>query len=173
MTFPLVFLSVVTVGVGIVTTLGGFCDWSWASFGSIVSAAGTAYTVHFNTQIAATSTVIAVISIALATYIYKGETQPIADRLYAMFPRLHRWAYKRFYFDEVYMFVTHKILFRFVSYPVQWIDEHIINGLIDFAAWGANEGGETLRPCQSGDVRQYATWFLAGTVALTLLLLCL
>ena len=44
MTFPLVFLSIVTVGVGVVTTLGGFCDWSWASFGSIVSAAGTAYT---------------------------------------------------------------------------------------------------------------------------------
>ena len=64
MTFPLVFLSIVTVGVGVVTTLGGFCDWSWASFGSIVSAAGTAYTVHFDPQVAATSTVIAILSIA-------------------------------------------------------------------------------------------------------------
>ena len=69
MTFPLVFLSIVTIGVGVVTTLGGFCDWSWASFGSIVSAAGTAYTVHFDPQVAATSTVIAILSIALATYI--------------------------------------------------------------------------------------------------------
>lgn len=173
MTFPLVFLSIVTVGVGVVTTLGGFCDWSWASFGSIVSAAGTAYTVHFDPQVAATSTVIAILSIALATYIYKGEKQPIADKLYATFPRLHRWAYKRFYMDEVYQFVTHKILFRYVSRPVQWIDEKIINGLIDFTAWGANEAGETIRPWQSGDVRQYAVWFITGTVALTLLLLCL
>ncbi len=173
MTFPLVFLSVVTVGVGVVTTLGGFLDWSWASFGSIVSAAGTAYTVHFDPQVAATSTVIAILSIALATYIYKGDKQPVADKLYATFPRLHRWAYKRFYLDEVYMFVTHKILFRFVSYPVRWIDEHIINGLIDFSAWGANEAGETIRPWQSGDVRQYAVWFLTGTVALTLVLLCI
>ena len=173
MTFPLVFLSIVTVGVGVVTTLGGFCDWSWASFGSIVSAAGTAYTVHFDPQVAATSTVIAILSIALATYIYKGEKQPIADKLYAPFPRLHRWAYKRFYMDEVYQFVTHKILFRYVSRPVQWIDEKIINGLIDFTAWGANEAGETIRPWQSGDVRQYAVWFITGTVALTLLLLCL
>ena len=173
MTLPLVFLSIVTVGVGVVTTLGGFCDWSWASFGSIVSAAGTAYTVHFDPQVAATSTVIAILSIALATYIYKGEKQPIADKLYATFPRLHRWAYKRFYMDEVYQFVTHKILFRYVSRPVQWIDEKIINGLIDFTAWGANEAGETIRPWQSGDVRQYAVWFITGTVALTLLLLCL
>ncbi len=173
MTFPLVFLSIVTVGVGVVTTLGGFLNWEWASFGSIVSAAGTAYTVHFDPQVAATSTVIAILSILLATYIYKGEKQPIADKLYATFPRLHHWAYKRFYMDEVYQFVTHKILFRYVSRPVQWIDEKIINGLIDFTAWGANEAGETIRPWQSGDVRQYAVWFITGTVALTLLLLCL
>lgn len=173
MTFPLVFLSIITVGVGVVTTLGGFINWEWASFGKFVSAAGTIYTVHFDPQVAATSTVIAILSIALATYIYKGEKQPIADKLYATFPRLHRWAYKRFYMDEVYQFVTHKILFRCVSRPAQWIDEKIINGLIDFTAWGANEAGETIRPWQSGDVRQYAVWFLTGAVALTLLLLCL
>lgn len=173
MTFPLVFLSIITVGVGVVTTLGGFLSWEWSSFGKFVSAAGTIYTVHFDPQVAATSTVIAILSIALATYIYKGEKQPIADKLYATFPRLHRWAYKRFYMDEVYQFVTHKILFRCVSRPAQWIDEKIINGLIDFTAWGANEAGETIRPWQSGDVRQYAVWFLTGAVALTLLLLCL
>ena len=173
MTFPLVFLSIITVGVGVVTTLGGFLNWEWASFGKFVSAAGTIYTVHFDPQVAATSTVIAILSIALATYIYKGEKQPIADKLYATFPRLHRWAYKRFYMDEVYQFVTHKILFRCVSRPAQWIDEKIINGLIDFTAGGANEAGETIRPWQSGDVRQYAVWFLTGAVALTLLLLCL
>ena len=154
MTFPLVFLSIITVGVGVVTTLGGFLNWEWASFGKFVSAAGTIYTVHFDPQVAATSTVIAILSIALATYIYKGEKQPIADKLYATFPRLHRWAYKRFYMDEVYQFVTHKILFRCVSRPAQWIDEKIINGLIDFSAWGANEAGETIRPWQSGHVRQ-------------------
>lgn len=171
MTFPLCFLSVVTVGVGIVTTLGGFLDWDWASFGSLVSAAGTQYTVHFNAQVALTSTVIAIASIALATYIFKGEQQPIADKMYALAPRLHHWAYRRFYMDEVYMFVTHKILFRCVSRPVQWIDNNIINGLIDFSAWGANEGGESLRSLQSGDVRHYAVWFITGSVALTLILL--
>ena len=173
MTFPLIFLSVITVGVGVVTTLGGFLHWEWASFGSIVSAAGTSYTIHFNPQIAATSTIIAVVAIVLATYIFKGEKQPIADKMYKAAPRLHRWAYKRFYMDEVYMFVTHKILFRFVSKPVAWIDEKIINGFIDFTAWGANEGGESIRNTQSGDVRHYAVWFISGAVALTLVLLAI
>ena len=173
MTFPLVFLSIVTVGVGVVTTLGGFLGWDWASFGSIVSASGEAYTVHFSPSVAVTSTVIAVIAIAAATYIFKGETQPVADRMYAAAPRLHRWAYRRFYMDEVYMFVTHKVLFRFVSRPVAWIDEKIINGLIDFSAWSANEGGESIRSWQSGDVRHYAVWFITGAVAITLILLAI
>ena len=173
MTFPLIFLSCVTVGVGIFTTLGGFLHWDWASFGSFVTASGTAYTIHFDPQIAITSTLIAIISICLATYIFKGEEQPIADKMYSLAPNLHRWAYKRFYMDEVYQFVTHKILFRYVSVPVQWIDEHIINGFIDFTAWGANAGGESIRTTQDGDVRSYAVWFITGVIAITLLLICL
>jgi NADH-quinone oxidoreductase subunit L len=57
--------------------------------------------------------------------------------------------------------------------PVQWIDEHIINGFIDFTAWGANAAGESARSWQNGDVRNYAVWFLSGAVGLTLLLLCI
>ncbi|MBQ0072599.1 MAG: NADH-quinone oxidoreductase subunit L [Prevotella sp.] len=173
MKFPLVFLCVITMGVGIVTTLGGFLEWDWASFGSLVTADGTAYTVHFDPAIAATSTIIACISIALATYIFKGETQPIADKMYAAAPKLHRWAYKRFYMDEVYQFVTHKILFRYVSTPVAWIDEKIINGFIDWTAWSANAGGESIRNWQNGDVRNYAVWFICGVIALTLMLIAL
>ena len=173
MKFPLIFLTVITVGVGVITTLGGFLDWEWASFGSLVSASGKSYTIHFNLQIALTSTIVACASIGLATWIFKGESQPVAERMYASFPRLHKWAKHRFYMDEVYQFVTHKIIFRWISRPVQWIDETIINGLIDFTAWGANEGGESIRSWQSGDVRHYAAWFISGAVAITLILLAI
>ncbi len=175
MTFPLIFLTVITVGVGIFTTLSGFGvpGFEWASFGNLVTPDTTAYTVHFDITTAIISTVVACCSIALATYIYKGESQPVADRLYATFPRLHKWAKNRFYMDDVYQYVTHKIMFRCISKPVAWIDETIINGLIDFSAWGANEGGESIRSWQSGDVRHYAVWFISGAVALTLILLAI
>ena len=172
MTIPLIVLSVITVGVGVYSTLAGFLGWG-GSFGSFVTANGQDYTIHFDTQIAVTSTIIALISIAVATYIYKGEQQPIADRLYKTFPKLHRAAYKRFYQDEIWQYVTHRIIFRCVSTPIAWFDRHIVDGTFNFMAWGANEAGESLRPWQSGDVRQYAVWFLTGAVALTLLLLAL
>ena len=172
MTIPLIVLCLITVGVGIYTTLGGFLGWG-GSFGSFVSATGQDYTIHFNTQIALTSTIIAFLSIGLATYIYKGEQQPIADTLYKKFPNLWRAAYKRFYQDEIWQFVTHKVIFRCVSMPIAWFDRRVIDGTFNFLAWGTNEAGESIRPWQSGDVRQYVVWFLTGAIALTLILLAL
>ena len=172
MTLPLIVLCVITVGVGVYTTIAGFAGLG-GSFGSFVTANGQDYTIHFNLQIAITSTVIAIASICLATYIYKGEQQPIADRLYRTFPQLHRAASKRFYMDEVYQYVTHRIIFRCVSTPIAWFDRHVIDGTFDFLAWSANEAGETIRPWQSGDVRRYAVWFLTGAVAIALVLLAI
>ncbi len=172
MTIPLIVLCIITMGVGIYSTIAGFAEWG-GSFGHFVTASGREYTIHFDKQIAATSTIIAILSICLATYIYKGESQPIADRLYKTFPRLHRAAYKRFYQDEIWQYVTHRIIFRCVSTPIAWFDRHVVDGTFNFLAWGANEAGESIRPWQSGDVRQYAVWFLTGTVALTLILLCI
>ena len=172
MTVPLIILSLITVGVGVYTTLAGFLGWG-GSFGQFVNAEGTNYVIHFDHQIALTSTIIAILSICLATYIYKGEKQPIADRLYKTFPNLWRAAYKRFYQDEIWQFVTHKIIFRCVSMPIAWFDRRVIDGTFNFMAWGTNEAGESIRPWQSGDVRQYVVWFLTGAVALTLILLCL
>ena len=171
MTVPLIVLCIITVGVGVYTTIAGFTGMG-GSFGSFVSAAGTDYTIHFDTKVAATSTIIAIISICLATFIFKGETQPVADKLYKTFPKLHRAAYKRFYQDEIWLFVTHKIIFNLVSKPIAWFDRHVIDGTFNFMAWGAAEGGESIRSWQSGDVRNYAVWFLTGAVALALVLLC-
>ena len=171
MTIPLIVLCVITVGVGVYTTIAGFAGWG-GSFGSYVTASGKEYVIHFDTQIALTSTIIAILSICLATYIYKGERQPVADRLYKAMPRLHRAAYKRFYQDEIWLFVTHKIIFNLVSKPIAWFDRHVIDGTFNFMAWGTSEAGESIRSWQSGDVRQYAVWFLTGAVALTLILLC-
>ena len=172
MTVPLIILCCITLGVGIYTTLAGFLGWG-GSFGSFVSANGQDYTIHFDHKIALTSTVIAILSICLATYIFKGEKQPIADKLYKTFPNLWRAAYKRFYQDEIWQFVTHKIIFRCVSMPIAWFDRRVIDGTFNFMAWGTNEAGESLRPWQSGDVRQYVVWFLTGAVALTLVLLAI
>lgn len=159
MTLPLIILSVITVFAG------------WMPFGHFISATGTAYDIHLDSSVAITSSVIAVLSIALATYIYAGKKQPVADKMQAALPRLHQWAYKRFYMDEVYQFVTHRIIFRYISRPIAWFDRHIIDGFFDFLAWGTQRLSLCIRGLQNGSVQTYAFVFFLGTLVLLLIMI--
>ena len=161
MTAPLVVLTLITLVAGFIP------------FGHFVSASGQSYDIHLDWTVAGTSIAIAIVSILLATYIYRGERQPVAEALKRSFPRLHRAAYKRFYQDEIWQYVTHRIIFRWISRPLAWIDRHIVDGLLNGIAAVTNLAGESLRPLQDGDIRTYAIWLLTGCVGLTLLLVYL
>ena len=159
MTVPLMFLAAVTIVAGFIP------------FGHFVSSNGEAYTIHLDWGVAGTSIAIAVISIAVATYMYKGEKQPVADALAHRFNGLWTAAYHRFYIDEVYQFITHRIIFGCISRPIAWWDRHVVDGFFDFLAWGANATSDEIRGLQSGRIQQYTFVFLLGTLALILLLL--
>ncbi|WP_444383447.1 NADH-quinone oxidoreductase subunit L [Prevotellamassilia timonensis] len=154
MTFPLMFLALVT------------CVAGFIPFGHFVSADGQLYDIHLDWNVAGTSIIIAVASIFLATYMYIGERQPQADALAEKFGKLHRWAYKRFYMDEVYQYITHHIIFAHISKPIAWFDRHVIDGFFNFLAWGTNALSFRIRGLQSGSVQGYAYVFLLGTLIL-------
>ena len=159
MTIPLIFLALVTCGAGFIP------------FGHFISSNGESYTIHLDWTVAGTSIVIALLSIALATYMYKGSKQPVADSLQRRFSGLWTAAYHRFYIDEVYQFITHKIIFRCISKPIAWFDRHVIDGTFDFIAWAANAASDSIRGFQSGQIQQYTYVFLCGALALILLLI--
>ena len=159
MSFPLMFLALVTV-------VGGFIP-----FGEFVSSNGHAYEIHLDWSVAATSIVVAVVAIALATFIYAKEKQPVADALARRFRGLWTAAYHRFYIDEIYQFITHRIIFRCISTPIAWWDRHVVDGFFNFLAWSSNAGSDSIRTLQSGRVQQYALVFLLGVLALILILL--
>ena len=159
MTFPLIFLAIVT------------CVSGFIPFGEFISSNGQSYHIHLDMQIAITSIVIALLSIGLATWMYMRPQQPFADMLEKKFKTLHTAAYRRFYMDEAWLFVTKKIIFRCISTPLAWWDRHVIDQFFNFTAWGTHAAAEDIQDMQSGHVQQYAIWFLAGSIALTLLLL--
>ena len=159
MTFPLMFLAVVTC-------LSGFIP-----FGKFISSNGHAYEIHIDLIVAITSVVIAVISIGIATYMYKGSKQPIADSLEKRFSKLWTAAYHRFYIDEIYQFITHRIIFGCISRPIAWFDHNVVDGFFNFLAWGTNTTSDEIRGLQSGQIQQYAYVFLLGALSLILILL--
>ena len=108
-------------------------------------------------------------------YIYLPDLleaeQAIADRLALRFRGLHRAAYNRFYIDDVYQFVTHKVIFRFVSTPIAWFDRHVVDGFMNLQARAAGGAAYAIRDMQSGSVQRYCIWFLGGALGLTILIL--
>lgn len=159
MTVPLIFLAAVT------------CVAGFIPFGHFISANGESYTIHLETSVAVTSVVIAVGSIVLATCMYLRPQQPLADKLAKRFAGLHRAAYHRFYIDEVYQFITHRIIFRCISTPIAWFDRHVVDGFFNFIAWGTHATSDEIRGLQSGRVQQYAYVFLLGALILILILI--
>lgn len=154
MTFPLMFLAVVT------------CVSGFIPFGHFVSADGQTYDIHLDWNVAGTSIVIAVGAIALATYIYMGERQPVAEAAAEKLQKLHRWAYKRFYMDEVYQYITHRIIFAHISKPIAWFDRHVVDGFFNFLASGSHALSFRIRGLQSGAVQKYAYVFFVGILIL-------
>ena len=159
MTLPLMLLAVVTIVAGFIP------------FGHFISSNGEAYNIHLDWSVAGTSIAVAVVSIAIATYIYAGSRQPVADTLAHRFKGLWTAAYHRFYLDEVYQFITHRIIFGCICRPIAWWDRHVVDGFFNFLAWSAEATSDEIRGLQSGRIQQYTFVFLLGTLALILLLL--
>ncbi len=155
MTAPLIFLACITLVAGFIP------------FGRFVTNDGATYTIHLDWKIAGASVAIAGTAIGLATLLYRKEN-PATGRLTAAFPRLYRAACKRFYIDELYLFVTKKIIFNGISRPIAWFDRHIIDGALNGTASLTEKLSLAIRGLQSGHVQQYALLTLGGTLLLIL-----
>ena len=159
MTFPLMVLAAITLVAGFIP------------FGHLVSSNGLAYDIHIDKSVAGTSIAVAALAIAIATPMYLYERQPLADALQRRFRGLWTAAYHRFYIDEIYQFITHKIIFGCISRPIAWWDRHVVDGFFNFLAWGAEATSDEIRGLQSGRIQQYALVFLLGALALILILI--
>ena len=159
MTIPLIFLAVVTLFAG------------WIPFGEFISSNGQAYHIHIDWNVATVSLCVAAAGIALATWMYMREDRKVADGLATKFSGLHKAAYHRFYIDEIYQFITHRIIFACISTPVAWFDRHVVDGFFNMLATVTGKVSWGIRRMQSGYVQRYGIWFLGGALGLTVILL--
>jgi len=158
MAFPLVFLATVTVFAGFIP------------FGHFVTSDLANYDIHLDYTVASISVIIAVISIGLAMILYRKESE-VPKKLATTFSGLHTAASHRFYIDEVYLFITKKIVFNNISRPLAWFDRHVIDASMNGMAATTQWVSLKIKGFQSGQVQQYAYVFLLGTLIITLLVL--
>jgi NADH-quinone oxidoreductase subunit L len=129
--------------------------------GGLARLYGVPYAFHLSTVgIVATSVSIAGLVLAWAIY-GKALIRPEAFALLAPVGRLARSAAIDRLYEGIY---RHGMLV--LAAGVGWFDRYVIDGLMNFSAWGTLTIGQRLRRIQTGNAQDYVVAVVAGAVVL-------
>ncbi len=156
MMLPLVILAAGAVFSGLIP------------FGEFVSSDGKPLESHFHLAFSVAPVALGIAGIVLAWVLYKKQNA-MPDKLAASFGSLYKSAYNKFYIDEIYLFVTKKVLFNLIGRPAAWFDKNIVDGLVNLTGNTTVFISEKIKKFQSGKVQLYAIAFLAGVIVLAVL----
>jgi len=156
MTIPLIILA-------IGSTFAGFIP-----FTKLVTSDSLPFETHTEWGIAIPAVFIALVGIGIATMLYMKQSEN-SKKISLALGGFYTAAFNKFYIDQVYLFITKKILFNYVSRPVAWFDRHIVDGTMNQFAYVTNVVSDRIKGFQSGQLQQYALVFVSGVIGLALL----
>ena len=162
MTLPLVILAAISCVAGFVP-MGNLVTWNGHEMFDHVNFFTNLGALDWS--VAGISLAVAIVAILIATKMYKTEND-LPAKMKSALPRLWDWCYHRFYWDELYMFITHKIIFGCISKPIAWFDRHIVDGTMDGFAYCTQKASEAIKGLQSGNVQTYVWFYLVGALLL-------
>lgn len=162
MTLPLVILAAISCVAGFVP-MGNLVTWNGHEMFDHVNFFTNLGALDWS--VAGISLAVAIVAILIATKMYKTEND-LPEKMKSALPRLWDWCYHRFYWDELYMFITHKIIFGCISKPIAWFDRHIVDGTMDGFAYCTQKASEAIKGLQSGNVQTYVWFYLVGALLL-------
>jgi NADH-quinone oxidoreductase subunit L len=160
MTIPLIVLALGSVFTGFIP------------FNELVTSDGKVFESGIELMVAIPSVLIGLLGIGIAFVMYRKESE-IPDKLVVTFKYSYKWAYNKFYIDELYLFVTKKIIFRYISEPVAWFDRHIVDGTMNTIASVTQSISFRIRGFQSGQLQKYGFVFISGAIMLAILFIYL
>lgn len=158
MAIPLMILAVFSVFTGLIP------------FSEFISSDNKPFEMHIDMVVASLSVVAAIVGIVVAyTMYFKDSDKPAA--VAARLKGLYTASLNKFYLDEVWMFITKKVIFNCVSRPIAWFDRHVIDGTMDNIANVTQRASHRVRGLQSGQMQRYVAFLVAGTILIAILVL--
>lgn len=137
-------------------------------FGKFVSSDGKALASEFHLQFSIAPVALGLMGIFTARWLYKKQNAN-PDKIAAALSGLYKAAYHKFYIDEIYVFITKKILFNLIGRPAAWFDKNVVDGMVNATGNTTQLISEKIKGMQSGKVQQYAIYFLAAVIGLAVL----
>ncbi|PJB12880.1 MAG: NADH-quinone oxidoreductase subunit L [Flavobacteriales bacterium CG_4_9_14_3_um_filter_40_17] len=155
MTFPLMVLAFLSIVVGFIP------------FSEFITADKAGFEAHLNYPLAAAAVGVGLIGVGLAYLFYKKEND-LAERFSEAFGSFYVWTFHKFYFDEIYLFITKKILFQRVSWPIAKFDKKYVDGTMEGIGNKTVFISHKIKGLQSGKFQDYAFALVSGVVVLAL-----
>ena len=160
MKLPLIILAIGTIAAGFIP------------FSNFISSDGKPFASEMHLAFSITPVAIAIVGIFIAYSLYfRRSDRP--QKFAASLGGLYEAAYRKFYIDEIYLFMTKKIIFSLVGRPAAWIDRNIVDGTMNGIAWTTGKIAVMIKGVQSGRVQSYAIYFFGGIVVLVIVFLYL
>ncbi len=122
----------------------------------------------FNFGVAALSTSLALPGVGLATLMYQTRTIS-PERVAGALRPAHVLLTQRYYMDHLYEgLVVRRGLYRGLSRAMDWVDRHVVDGVVDVVGWIGLHLGRSLAPLQTGQVQAYGVGISLGVVVILL-----
>jgi len=153
MKIPLILLAILAVVAG----FAPISSWITADGNPIKSSVPISFSVL--------PVSLAIAGILLATRLFKTSNE-LPQRIAIQLGSFYTAASRKFYIDEVYIFVTKKVLFNLIGRPAAWFDKNIVDGLMNLLAKLTASLSELIKGYQSGKVQDYALYFFGGIAGL-------
>ncbi len=160
MTIPLILLA-------LGSALTGFIP-----FGKLVTANGVALNTDFHWNIVIISMAMASVGLVIAYLFYRKES-PLPERFSIAIGYLYRTTLNKFYVDELYLFITKKIIFNYISKPIAWFDRNIVDGVMNSIAVITNFISAMIKGFQSGQLQHYGLVFISGVILIVIIFIYL
>ena len=160
MTVPLMILAAASVFAG------------YVPFHELVTSDGKAFQTEFHWMIAIPSVLVALVGIGVAALLYYKQN-PKPENIAHSLKGFYTAAYRKFYFDELYLYITRNVIFQFISRPVAWFDRRIVDGSMNFIGDTTVFFSGAIKKMQSGHLQLYIWFFTSGALLLTLIILYL
>jgi NADH-quinone oxidoreductase subunit L len=104
------------------------------------------------------------IGLAYLTYVSKAVS---ADTLASVFAPIRYAAIRKFWLDDLYLFIYRYVLLAF-SRVIGWVDRYIVDGVLNVISAWTIDGGDALRRIQSGKVQDYIVAVGIGLLVLVM-----
>jgi NADH-quinone oxidoreductase subunit L len=112
-----------------------------------------------------TATAVALCGICSAWFFYVFSAQA-RDSAVDHFKSFYIGLRRKFYVDEAYLFVTHRIIFALIARPAAWFDRNIVDGAVNLCAWCTRSLGAASARIHTGQIQTYGTWLTLGMIIL-------